>query len=468
MKRIILGAGPTGLSVGYELAENATDFEIVDRAPRVGGMSASFQRSDYILDFGPHAFHIKKGEVTPLVEDLCREVLLRKIKKTQMLLMNKFLEYPLNITNLLSNMNLLTSFRIIRDYVKESVENGINSTPELSFEDWGVKRFGRTLYDLCFGSYTQKAWGMPPTKLDRDLAGQKLTGLSLRSLLLHLFKVKDSQKTIYFTEFYYPRYGIQQLWDAMISRMKASCNAKIHLNASIKKLIIKNNKLDAIIFEQNGIEKIIEHPFVISTIPLRYLINLLIPKPSKKVINTTNALKYRNLVLVYIVFDKDRCTDQHWIYLLDKPFSFNRICEQKNMSEDMIPKGKTVICMEKNCSFRDPIWRASDDELFKIAIRELELTGLGQAKEVIEYFVVRLQDAYPIYDLNYRQNLKFVMRYVSTIDNLITVGRQGLFLNNDMHDCIEMGFLAARHALKNDGSKSWHDKIQQYIRQKYF
>ena len=57
-----------------------------------------------------------------------------------------------------------------RDYLWIRMRQPRSSrSPDAHFENWVVKRFGRTLYDLFFGTYTSKAWGMPCTRDQRRL-----------------------------------------------------------------------------------------------------------------------------------------------------------------------------------------------------------------------------------------------------------------------------------------------------------
>ena len=57
-------------------------------------------------------------------------------------------------------------------------------------------------------------------------------------------------------------------------------------------------------------------------------------------------LRYRSLKLIYIALKRPQLTDYHWVYLLDEQFRVNRMSEQKNVSADMVPADRTVLCIE--------------------------------------------------------------------------------------------------------------------------
>lgn len=59
---VIIGAGPAGLSCAYETLRLAKEnnealkVTVLDDQDRVGGISASFELFDMIVDYGPHRF----------------------------------------------------------------------------------------------------------------------------------------------------------------------------------------------------------------------------------------------------------------------------------------------------------------------------------------------------------------------------------------------------------------------------
>ena len=144
--------------------------------------------------------------------------------------------------------------------------------------------------------------------------------------------------------------------------------------------------------------------------------------------------------LVYIAISREHLTDFHWVYLLDEGFRINRLSEQKNVSPHMVPPDRTVLCIEISCWKDEPMWSAPDEEVFEIAFRDLQKTGFGvDRSEVIEYHVFGIETAYPVYELNFEDHLIPVLEGVHRIENLLTIGRHGLFLNNSMDDNVLLG-----------------------------
>jgi protoporphyrinogen oxidase len=137
--------------------------------------------------------------------------------------------------------------------------------------------------------------------------------------------------------------------------------------------------------------------------------------------------------------------------------------EQKNVSGEMVPAGETVLVIEMSCWKDDEIWKADDEELFEIAMRDLENTGLGiDRSEVRDYWVTPLAGAYPVYEIGFEHHLVPVLDAVS-MANVYSVGRHGLFLNNSMDDNVMLGIRAADAiAEKGLDGRSWFTEMQAF------
>ena len=146
-------------------------------------------------------------------------------------------------------------------------------------------------------------------------------------------------------------------------------------------------------------------------------------------------LRYRSLKLIYIALKRPQLTDYHWVYLLDEQFRVNRMSEQKNVSPDMVPTDRTMLCIELSLWKDEPLWKASDEEIYRLALRDLMKMGYGVTEaEVDAYYVTDIPTAYPVYELNFEDHLIPVLEGVHEMRNVMTLGRHGLFLNNSMDD----------------------------------
>ena len=51
--------------------------------------------------------------------------------------------------------------------------------------------------------------------------------------------------------------------------------------------------------------------------------------------------------------------------------------EQKNVSPDMVPEDRTILCIELSLWKDEPLWQASDEEIYQLALSDLMKMGYG-------------------------------------------------------------------------------------------
>lgn len=112
----------------------------------------------------------------------------------------------------------------------------------------------------------------------------------------------------------------------------------------------------------------------------------------------------------------------------------------------MVPQGgRSCIGMEYFAFRGDELWESSDASLLQLATRELAGLGLAESANVVDGAVVRMPKAYPIYDSTYRENLDVVRAYIDPIENLHTVGRNGMHKYNNQDHSMYTAMLAVEN-----------------------
>ena len=108
---------------------------------------------------------------------------------------------------------------------------------------------------------------------------------------------------------------------------------------------------------------------------------------------------------------------------------------------------KTSLGLEYFCTEGDDLWSMPDAELVELARREIAHIGLASYEQAVDGCVVRVADAYPVYDASYREHLETVRAYVDGLENLQTIGRNGLHRYNNQDHAMVTGMLAVQNAL---------------------
>jgi protoporphyrinogen oxidase len=441
---VVLGAGPAGIAAAWRLSTLGYRVTVLERDSAVGGMGKTIALGKYAVDYGPHTFHIretpKSREIIEAIRPFFGEDPLILTRGTRVLLRGKYYVYPLEMMQVLRGINPLLSARVIADYVVATLKSALSPPrKEHSFEEWGVRNLGRTLYDLCFGLYSARVWGLPTSQISSKQA-QRVAKLNLKNIILRTLGVKADPAT-YFTKYMYPRRGISTLFEGMAVEVRKAGN-QILLESPVVRIERTDGRITSVVYARNGREERIACDGVISTLPLPALVSMITPALPEAVAAHAAKLRYRSLKLIYIALKRRVLTDFHWVYLLDEHFRVNRVSEQKNVSADMVPDDRTVLCVELSLWRDEPLWQASDEEIYKLAIRDVMKMGYGVTEdEVEEYHVTDIPTAYPVYELNFEDHLIPVLEGVHAVPNLLTIGRHGLFLNNSMDDNVLLGMM---------------------------
>lgn len=442
---VILGAGPAGLSAGWKLAEKGCKVEVLELDSRVGGLCKSYYYKDYTFDLGGHRFISKDPELVNDIQELMGDELYVSPRKSVVRLKGKYFYYPLAGKDLISKMNPLTSAKCFADYLYVSTKNRVVSPKEVSLEDWVVNRFGRGLYDIYFGPYSEKLWGISPSKISKDWAAQRISLLNLWDVFLRLLGKKSNAPKTYATRFYYPfKGGIGRMCDRMAERITSN-GGSILLNAAVTGVKMNGKGIEEVSYRQDGREKTVTGDVFISTIPLPEFVRAMEPAVGRRYVEVADSMRFRSIRFLNILIDKERISENTWIYIPEGKFKIMRIQEPKNWSPNNAPPGKTSLILEIACDLNDEIWNADEDKLASHCCDELRQLGLLNGEKINHKFTTRVAHAYPIYTLDYHKKVNTIYELFDGAKNLIPIGRQGLYRYNNMDHSIKMGFLAARH-----------------------
>ena len=449
---VILGAGPAGLACAQRvLRESKRRPVIVDKARFVGGAGASFRWKEYTLDYGPHAFHARGDQPETMVRDLFAsepEALIEGRKHVHVLLRGRRFRYPLQVREALLRFNPLLSLRIIVEFIATSLIHALVSIPVENFENWGRKRFGPTLYRMSFGDYTEKVWKTRPDRISEKFAAEKIQGFSFITLIKRLLRVGGQVTEPYYQTWIYHRHGSGQIYEKLAADIVAA-GGEIVLGADIEAVRTEGKKAACVRLKQDGQTRCIPCDSVISTIPLPQLVGLMGDDVPFIVRHAASKLRYSSLIVAYLELDVEKVSDDHWFYLLDREFRFNRVTEQKNLSAWTMAPGKTVLSMELTCRLGDETWRLSDEEVLELAKADCRRIPFVPVDRITDGLVKRVPNVYEIYYKDFDRHADVALGYLMELENVISIGRRGLFLQGDMHQSVEMGLamgeLVARH-----------------------
>ena len=442
-KRIIIfGAGPTGLSAGYQLTKRGVETIVLEKENYVGGITRTVVKNGYRFDLGGHRFFTKNDEIIIFVKEVMGDELVPTPRTSRIYFNGKYFNYPLTPFNALLNLGLGYTLKAITDYIIINFKTLIKEPKIVSLEDWVVSQFGRTLFEIFFRPYTEKVWGIKCNQIAAEWAAQRIKGLSLASAIKNaLFKSKKGKPTTLIEEFYYPKLGIGRIPE----RLQEEINKKnqVLLNNNVIEIKHQNNEVFSVDTIFNGSKHTYSGTNFLSSIPLTELILKLSPAPPQEVLISAKSLKYRELMTVHFMINAEQVTKDTWIYIQDPDITFGRIHEPKNWSRYMAPEDKTNLVVEYFCFEGDEIWSMDDKDLIKLTIDELtEKLNFLDKNLILDAFVVRTKKAYPMYQIGFREHFNRVREYIKQFNNLQVMGRYGMYKYNNIDHCIETALRA--------------------------
>lgn len=449
-KIVILGAGPAGMASAMELHKNGKKFTLVEKDKQVGGLAKTYKFGQFRTDNGPHRFFSKNKFLYDFIENLLGENWIVVKRSTRQYIDGKYYDYPINAIQAFKNIGILRSAKMFVDYLLAFIEYGLGGKKIKNFEDYIVANFGRSLGNFNMLNYSEKLWGMSCRKLDADWAKQRIKGLNFREALINSVKnslslgASGSTPKTLVDEFYYPSLGTGFIYEKIKNKIVKQNEIlletyPIKINHSEKRIVslILNNKRTLLV--EN----------LVTSIPIDVFVSLLFPEVPKKILFAVKKLKYRSQVYIFLTINKTSVSNDQWIYFPNKEIPLFRITEMKNFSKKMVPKGKTSLFVEYFCWKGDDLWDMEKEKVYEMTTTWLEKLKLVKKTQIINYYYMRKENTYPVYDLAYKRNLKIVKKYLDNFKNLIYIGRPGRFKYTNQDHSLEMGFLAARSLIEN-------------------
>ena len=439
---IILGAGLAGLSAGHVLTRAGLPLAVIEANKSVGGLAQTIEHEGFRFDLGGHRFLTDNKAVETFVSDLLRGRLLEAPRTSKILLRGRYFDYPLKPVNALFGLGIPTTIRLLAGYSFQKLLATFRPAPARSLEDWVVSRFGRPMFDLYFRDYSEKVWGLPCSEISAEWVARRIAGLSLGEAVRNAFSKRSGSGIATLADrFLYPDLGIGEI-SRRLSQTIEGTNS-ILTDTAVVRITHEEGAIRSIMVRRNGELRDIQTPEIISTIPLTNLVRMLNPGPPAAVLEAANGLRFRDLVVVAVMLNREQVTNLSWMYLPEKKIALGRIHEPKNWSSCMAPEGKTHLVAEYFCFQGDDIWNASDAELTRRTVDQLSGLGLFKRDEVIGSRVVRVPRAYPVLDTGYGRRHALITDYLAGFENLRIAGRGGSFQYLNMDHAIESGMEAA-------------------------
>ena len=448
METLILGGGLAGLAAAWSLTQAGRRVQVLESGDAVGGLARTVSRDGFRFDLGGHRFFTHDERVDRFVRELLGNELVTVPRASRIYLGGKWIEYPLRPLGALTGLGLRSSAQILFGYARASLARRLRPAPLVSLEDWVVAHFGRPLFELYFRDYSEKVWGIGCSDISAEWMAQRVQGLSLGAAIRHALSRRGSALPTLVDRFLYPRLGIGSIAERL--RAAIAQSNQIATGTRVVRLHHDGRRIERVTVRRGGQELELRSDAFLSTIPITQVIQALSPHAPVEVRAAAARLRYRDLVIVAVMLERERATDQTWIYFPGKDIPFGRLHEPTNWSAAMAPPGRTLLVTERFCFRGDAGWNAADAELVETTAHHLEKLGFIRRREVCDGMVVRIPAAYPLFEVGYQERSRILCDYLERFENLQVAGRGGLFRYYNMDQAIASGLAAADAQIARD------------------
>jgi protoporphyrinogen oxidase len=405
----------------------------VERSAFVGGLARTWHYGDFHFDVGPHRFHTDNPRVEAFVRDVLAADVLEIPRSSGARMFGGYHEWPLRPSVLLA-MPPSVMARGAHDLLfRERLEGE-------SFEADIINKYGRTLHDIFFRPYTEKFLFHGPDALHRDwgragvnraVIDKRAAADSLWSLLRTTLMPKPVETT-----FLYAPEGVGQFSENLAHRIEAA-GGSVLLEHPVTAIEVGPDRVTSVVA---GRERI-ACSGVVWTGPITHFGPMVgLPAPD---------LHFLSTIFYNFQVRGPLRVPYQWTYFGGDEV-FSRVTAPTAFARTMAPPGQAGLTVELTCREGDGRWTDPDAWVEPI-VKDLVRTGMVPDRDqILDVRGERVPNTYPIYTLNYMDELTRHLRALSRFSNLLLAGRCGRFWYNNMDHSIGQGLTMADRILRGD------------------
>ena len=420
----ILGGGISGISLAAQLDENV---EVLEKRARIGGLCGSIIDQGFTFDAaGPHIMFSKNKEVLNLMVATLGDNVHQRRRDNKIWFKGQLVKYPFE--NDLASLPKEDNFACIYGYI---VNPHADEAPA-SLAQWSYKTFGEGISDKYFIPYNRKIWNYDPAKLGLEFVS-RIPKPPMEDVLKSSIGI-PTEGYLHQLYFYYP---VEGGYEAIVHAFAKKVRGRICTSSPVTE--VKRSGKGWQVTTKN--EERRTYNELVSTIPVHELLTVW-PDAPKEARDAASRLRYNSLINVLLGLRGDG-VPYTALYIPDPAIVFHRLSFPKYFSERNVPHGSWSVMAEITANEGDGIWETNDDQVLERVIVDLEKMGLVDRNDIAYRRVVRFQYGYPVYELDYRENVT-VLRESIARTGLHLLGRFAQFdyINSDV--CVERALALAK------------------------
>ena len=381
----IIGAGFTGLSLGYYLSKAGWQVNIYEKDAEVGGLAGSYQVEGTHLEKFYHHWFTNDQHIMDLIKDLKREdhIIVRPTR-TGMYYANQFFRLsspldllkfkPLNFINRIRLGFVVLAVRMVRNW--KTLEN-------ITAKDWLIKICGKQGYEVVWEPLLKGKFGRYAETVSAVWFWNKL-------------KLRGGSRGEKGKEFLaYYKGGFASLAESMVEAIQNN-GGKVELNKAVAHIDAKAT----ITFTDNSTA---QADYTVITTPLPIAANLLKSSCEGAYINQLEAIQYIGNVCLTLELNKS-LSEIYWLNVNDPGFPFVGIIEHTNFEPTETYKGRHIVYLSKYLPTDETLYNMTPEAFYQYAIPFIQKMFPDFNQDwVIQYHVWKEPYSQPLVTKHYSQ-----------------------------------------------------------------
>jgi oxygen-dependent protoporphyrinogen oxidase len=435
---IILGAGISGLTAGFYLAEKGLRVRILEKSSRVGGAIRSERRDGFLIEFGPNTVL----DTTPLLGELFQKLGIaservdasQQAKNRYIVRGGKLHALPTSPLAFLKTPLFSTSakLRLLLDpFISRAPEDR-----EESLAEFVSRRIGPEFLDYAINPFVAGVYAGDPAHLGVQSAFPKLHDLErehgslIRGAILGARQRKKSGET---PKSRAPMLGFQNGLQTLPDALHCALGDSISTSCAIRQI----SRSDAGFSVTLDSGEILEAPVLLSTIPAHTFSSLPM-EFAQKLAATLDAITHPPVAMVFMGFDKPPGGMERDGFGFLVPAKEKRqilgCIWSSTVFDGRTPAGGAGLTAFVGGSRQPDLARLDDSRLAQLVLGELgSLMGITTTPSLVA--VQKWEKAIPQYQVGYGRTMDAISRFENATPGFFVSGnfRGGI----SVPDCVK-------------------------------
>lgn len=388
MKVAVLGGGITGLTSAFYLLRAGADVTVIEARPQLGGLATYFNFGEFWWDKFYHCILTSDGPLLQLIDDLGLTPELRwNGTKVGFFADEELYSMSTSLDFLkFRPLSLLQKARLALGILRTCRIKDWHTLEGILATEWLTRVFGKKNY--------QKMWG-PLLKCKLGACREQASAAFIWATITRLYSTRDKSSSQQ-ERLGYVRGGYRTVFNRLVESVR-QMGGHILTDTPVKQIVPNGGGLA---LEMHGETERFDR--VIATIP-SVPFAATTPGLSADYRRKLNAVTYLGIVCVALVL-KRRLSPYYVTNLASEDFPFTGIIEMTNLISTEETGGHHLVYLPKYTSPGDPLFEASDEQIWAEFRRHLKrVIPEFQDSDVEERFTFRERFVQPVPTLHYTQ-----------------------------------------------------------------